>query len=259
MGEEQAKIAPLPVGPILRESCATVSSRWRQMIAVLWPGAMLMAIAASVEVNWGETSSWGYWIPQFAFALAAQAAFDVPCYRLILIDESAAQPVMSKDFATRVLRYVVAMVTLIVRLAPAVFIAIVAYVAICWPLAYVTGVDIGADTDSFLLTWGFPIFLLPVWYHYVRWGMSLPATAVDQDSTWDRAWKVTSNNGARLLLISVLWFGPTFSASMLRSGDPTWSVEILIFGVTLVTQVLGVTSAALCYRFLTQTRSAETV
>ncbi len=89
----------------------------------------------------------------------------------------------------------------------------IAIIVVSWVLSFVIGLVALLSPFGFWITFLAIVTLLS--YFYVRLAMVLPATAVEDGTSFGRAWSLTSGNGFRIIFVIVLTVAPVVIAALM--------------------------------------------
>jgi hypothetical protein len=171
--------------------------------------------------------------------------FAVTCHRLVLLDPQAVASRIAPRWSSRETRFFMWMV-----LVWAVFLGTVWGLSMLMLNTWVAWVEV---PERAWFDWTVLAAKVPAFYLVARISPVFPATAIDRkvDIRW--AWRLTANNGWRLvLLVAVLPWVISHAVGLLYRGDPSVLETVVLTFVACALFAVEVAAISLAYRELTK-------
>ena len=211
--------------------------------ALAIPLLLLVTLALSwhyAAAHLPELSNWAlYVIYGVLFAM-----FAVTCHRLVLLDPKVVAARMAPRWSRRETRFFLWMAAVWVIVAAVTF-GLTTLILNVW-VPWVT------EPDRAWFDWTVFLAKVPAFYLFARFCLVFPATAVDRNVDLKWAWRLTENNGWRLvLLVGVLPWVISHAVALLYRGDATVLETIALTFVGSALFAVEVAAISLSYRELT--------
>jgi hypothetical protein len=222
-------------------------------------GAFGKALAIPLLLLVTLTLSWYYGaehLPEFSnWALylvygALFALFAVTCHRLVLLDPKIVASRLAPRWSWRETRFFLWMGA-VWLISAAVTFALTTLMLNVW-------VPWVGEPNRTWFEWTVFVAKVPAFYVFARFCLVFPATAVDRrvDLRW--AWRLTENNGWRLvLLVGVLPWLISQALALLYRGDASVVETIVLTFVAAALFAVEVAAISLSYRELTRSEGAH--
>lgn len=189
---------------------------------------------------------------------AAHILFAITCHRVVLIGDTGVPEYGMFSWTRREWWFLAYLILL-----PFVYLLTSALILMAHGLLMEFDIEIKSfqiiswKLDGFLLL-AF-ILALPSVYIFSRLSLLYPATAVDRDVDVDWAWKITKNNGWRLIVIIVLLpLAFAFSRILFLREGATWIEDVIGLLLGLILLAVEIVALSLSYKHLTENEIIET-
>ena len=231
---------PLPVFNTVLMIAAALKQNWQSLlVSLVIPAASILiveAVTADLFPN-------GFFYAFLTWALSAPfyALFAVVVHRTVILGSESLPNRYGIFWSARETRFVGWTIALfILTLGLAFFIGIG---------ATILAGALPPGPLTFLVLFG-------VWfvvaYIYTRLSMLFPATAIDDATSFERAWQLTDGNGIRMIVVMLLTVGVVFAltlgiAHLISAGFFAQIVNVLL---SFVVMLVGVCAVSVTYRQL---------
>jgi len=210
--------------------------------------ALPLVLLVALTLSWYYASAhvpvlanWGLYLVYGALF----AVFAVRCHRLVLLDPKAVASRIAPRWTRRETRFFFWIVALWLIFA-AITVALTTLMLNTW-LQWV------GKPDSALFNWTVSLGKLPAFYLFGRLCLVFPATAVDRNVDLRWAWKLSVNNGWRLvLLVAVLPWLISHALGLLYRANASLGEIIVLQSVAWAFFAVEVAAISLSYRELTK-------
>lgn len=226
--------------PVIESVVATWQAIFREGIVLLVAVAIpALAISVIEFVSLEFPRQFPYTLIFWLLSAPFLVLFAVVCHRSIILGGASLPNRLGLSWSARETRFLGWTIAIIV---------------VTWFLAWLfrfLAVIVALILPAGIWLAAFSILLL-LGYLYVRLAMVLPATAVEDDTSFDRAWSLTGGNGLRVLGVIVLAAAPVLAAiivlGLVLSGRPDlWIIfELAHHALGLV----GICALSVSYREL---------
>lgn len=181
----------------------------------------------------------------FVVYWAGVAIFAVICHRLVLLDPTAVAFQAIPEWSWRETRFFLWMVG-VWLICAVVALGLAMLSASIWML----WVDELSPTQ---LDWIVFVVKAPVLYLFARLCIVFPATAADRKVDLKWAWRLTANNGWRLMvLVGVLPWVISYAIGLLYQDEASFAEAIVLACISSALFAVEVAAISLSYRELTQ-------
>ncbi|MBH0176979.1 MAG: hypothetical protein HP491_03745 [Nitrospira sp.] len=195
-----------------------------------------------------EGVSWLFFVVYWA----GFAIFAVICHRLVLLDPTAVPSQVIPGWSWRETRFILRMVG-VWSICAVVALGLAMLSASIWML----WVEKLSPTQ---LDWIVFVVKVPVLYVFARFCIVFPATAVDRKVDLKWAWRLTANNGWRLVvLVGALPWVISQALGLLYRDEASFVEAIVLACVSSVLFAVEIAAISLSYRELTQTEGSQSI
>lgn len=235
---------PLPVFRTVLLAAAAIQLSWRPLlVALVIPAACILI----VDTATAEMSTKGFAYAFLAWAISAPfyALFAVVVHRTVILGRNSLPNRIGMFWSERETRFIGWTLAIFLLW---LFIAFLIG-AVSSLLAQIGSTNVIAAVASSslpLIVW------LALVYLYTRLSVLFPATAVDDATSFERAWLLTEDNGFRMIGVWILTVGPFLAVSLAVSYGMPPSAFTTVSEVLLgfVVMFVGVCAVSVTYRQL---------
>ena len=242
------KPLPLPVWDIIRDAFVIPWQQKRQFFRTLTlPILLLMLIDHFVGYITHELS----WLTLLLLYAVPLTLIAVPCHRLVLIGDDVA----SYRFGIPMWSW-----------RETCFLGWSLLVSLCMYVLPMLAMGIfrhsfwvSTDLSNYMFIVAFPIYagiiviVLFIPYLSARCSLILPATAIDQRTTFAAAWNLATDNGWRLtIVISILPLGFCIFGALFPYDSDSMILSIVVSIISYPLMIIEITTLSLAYKFLSK-------
>lgn len=204
---------------------------------------ILLIVASEQLMSYlGQHASFKVWVV-VALQICVMALFSVTCHRLVLIDPQSVSSAPILRFGRREMRFVYWVITLSLA-----FLAIV----IPWILLmyFASRYSVG-ESGNLGMYGGISLVAIPASYVIARLAVMFPAIATDREFSLKWIWRLTANNGWRLVVI-VVGLPLVFAAvvNLLCREQASLAETVLMSFISSVLTAVEVVAISLAYQEL---------
>ena len=211
---------PLPIIQTVLLTVAAIQKNWSSLLV----GIAIPAVCITIIELLVSQLPPNFLTALLTFALTTpfHALFAIVCHRTVILGSDSLPNPYGMFWSDRELRFVGWTIALFVLTLLLVF-------------------SIGALAAALMLSTSSSIvslvFAVVVWlgfiYIYTRLSLLFPATAVDEQASFIRAWQLSENNGMRMIAVALITVGPIAALSIafghyMPAGTLTFIVAILL-------------------------------
>ncbi len=230
---------------------AAIQAHWRSLlVALVLPGICILIIETATLDIAARGYAWTFL--SWAITTPFYALFAVVVHRTVILGSQSLPNPLGIFWSMREMRFV--------GWTFAIFLLSLLLGFVIGALSTLFAQLIRPSLVSMLLS---SLLVLGIWlavlYVYTRLSMVFPATAVDDATSFERAWQLTDRNGFRMIAVWILTVGPVLivwlavsylmPASMLKTV-----VDVLL---SFVNMFVGVCAASVIYRQLVRKEEAQ--
>jgi hypothetical protein len=188
----------------------------------------------------------------FGVYWAGFAIFAVTCHRLVLLDPAVAIPQTIPGWSWRETRFFLWMVGVWLICAVVAF-GLAMLIANLWMVR-------GGELSPTWIEWIVFVAKAPAVYLFARLCILFPATALDREVDLKWAWRLTANNGWRLVvLVGVLPWVLSYAIGFLYRDEANFVEIIMLTFVGSALFAVEVAAISLAYRELTQSEGSQPI
>lgn len=195
-----------------------------------------------------ESVNWLFFVVYWA----GFASFAVTCHRLVLLDPTVVASQAIPGWSWRETRFFLWMIGVWLICA-----------VMAWGLAMLSAniwmLRVG-ELSPTRIEWMVFVVKVPAFYLFARFCLVFPATAVDRKVDLKWAWRLTANNGWRLvLLVGVLPWVISYAIGLLYRDEASFVEVIVLTCVSSALFAVEVAAISLSYRELTQSEGSQSI